>query len=92
MAASLYSVSDGVALGGVSLVSVWSGEGWRPSEGRPPDQLAEILRLAYGAQSPEVVRRCHRGLKRAAAQLEAGDLARAGSLDLTIYNSLHLYL
>jgi hypothetical protein len=68
---------DGVAFGDVSLVRVWSCDGRRPSAVRPPDELSEILRLAYGAQSPAVVQRCYRGLKRTTAQLEAGDLARA---------------
>jgi hypothetical protein len=33
--------------------------------------------VAYGPQSLEVVQRCYRGLKRAAAQLEDGDVTRA---------------
>ena len=69
--------ADGVALGGVPLARVWSAAGRRQSEVRPLGEFGEILRLAYGAQSLEVVRRCYRGLQRAAAQLDAEDLARA---------------
>ena len=65
-----------VALGEVSLVRVTQG-GSRRADVRPLNELAEILRLAYGPLSPESVQRCHRGLSRTAAQLERGDLARA---------------
>jgi hypothetical protein len=66
----------GITLGGVPLVRI-SANSLR-SQVRTVEQLSAIVRLAYGPQSPNVVRRIHRGLTRAAAQLEAGDLARAG--------------
>src|SRR5471030_2453478 len=68
---------DGVGLGAVSLVRAWSSGGRRLYEVRPPEEIGEILSLAYGSQSPEVVQRCHRGLKRAATQLGADNLALA---------------
>jgi hypothetical protein len=45
---------------------------------RPLAELRAILHFAYGAQPEEAVKRCHRGLQRVAAALEADDLARAG--------------
>jgi hypothetical protein len=47
----------GVVLGGVDLVRTSGGEGLTGSEVRPIEELGEILRLAYGAQSADVVRR-----------------------------------
>lgn len=66
---------DGVALAGVQLVR--AAENLGQADVRRVEELWEILRLAYGPQSPDVVQRCHRGLRRAAAQLEAGDIVRA---------------
>lgn len=68
----------GIALGGVPLVRVSFEGGSLRSEVRPLGELGEVLQMAYGLQSLETVRRCHRGLARAAAQLEIGDLATAG--------------
>ena len=68
----------GIALGGVPLVRVSSTSASLQSEIRPLKELGEVLRLAYGPQSPDVVLRCHRGLVRAAGRLAAGDLAGAG--------------
>ena len=53
-------------------------DGGAITEVRPLRELGAVLRLAYGAQPADVVERCHRGLKRAAARLEAGDLAGGG--------------
>jgi hypothetical protein len=69
----------GLALGAVALATVSSGESCeRRCEVRPFAELRAILHLAYGPQSDEAARRCHRGLLRAAAALEANDLAQAG--------------
>jgi hypothetical protein len=67
---------EGLALGGVALV-------WRSADPslqyqvRSLDELSKVLGLAYGQQSPDAVQQRHRGLIRAAARLEAGDLALA---------------
>lgn len=66
----------GVALGDVELVRT-QGDDRLGSEVRSVEELNEILRLAYGGQSAEVVQRCHRRLRRTAAQLEAGNFALA---------------
>jgi hypothetical protein len=68
---------DGVALGAVPLVRTTSADGLGRSDVLPLAALAEILGLAYGPQPPEVTERCHRGLKRAAARLDAGDIVLA---------------
>ncbi len=44
---------------------------------RPVAQLGDILGVAYGPQSGDAIRRCHRGLERTAACLEAGNPALA---------------
>src|ERR1700727_317975 len=67
----------GVALGGVELVRTVRSDGALKSELRSIEELGEILGLGYGAQSVDVVRRCHRGLKRTVAHLEAGNPALA---------------
>ena len=71
--------TEGVALGGIPVA--WrSGDdeastGWQVCS---PDEVGELLKRAYGPQQRAVVDRCHRGFRRAAAQLEGGDLALAG--------------
>ena len=45
---------------------------------RPTDEVGQILQAACGAQPDEVVQHLHRGLRRVAASIEAGDLCRAG--------------
>jgi hypothetical protein len=45
---------------------------------RSHDEIGEVLRAAYGPQRDEIILRLHRGLCRAAAWIEAGDLGRAG--------------
>jgi hypothetical protein len=70
--------SEGAALGGIPVA--WRREGddgvsrWQT---RSPDEIADILQRAYGPQRIELVNRCHRGLRRVATHLEAGDLALA---------------
>jgi hypothetical protein len=68
---------NGVALGKVQLVWRSMGDAPLPSKVRPLEGLSEVIRLAYGAQSPDVIRRCHRGLARVAARLDSGDLTLA---------------
>jgi hypothetical protein len=69
---------QGIALGPTPLV-VATGKG---GAGRcsviPIEGLEQALTLAYGAQSPATVKRCHAGLRRIAARLEEGDVASAG--------------
>jgi hypothetical protein len=70
---------DGVALGAVNLVSASADAGGvRRCAVRSPDEISNILRTAYGPQPTEVVLRLHRGLRRTAAWIEAGDVGRAG--------------
>jgi hypothetical protein len=70
---------DGVALGGVDLARVSrNADGVTRCEVRPPADIGQILRAAYGPQNDASVLRLHRGLRRAAGWLEAGDLASAG--------------
>jgi hypothetical protein len=47
-------------------------------EAQSLDELGVILQLAYGSQPQDVIERCHRGLRRTIACLEAGDFAKAG--------------
>ena len=71
--------SEGVALGGIPVA--WSDteeEGQSSWKVRSPDEIGEILGRAYGFQRREIVEQCHRGLRRVAARLHAGDLALAG--------------
>ncbi len=70
---------DGVSLGPADLVRVrLDTAGARRCEVRPPSEIGRLLRTAYGPQPDEVVQRLHRGLRRAAAWIETGDLGRAG--------------
>jgi hypothetical protein len=77
--AGLACDEEGLTLGAVDLARVRLDEGrvWR-CDLRPTDEIARILRKAYGPQPEAVVLRLHRGLRRAAASIEAGDLGRAG--------------
>lgn len=70
---------DGVALGPVDLMRVDAdAAGRRRSETTPAQALARFLNAAYGPQPEDVVFRVHRGLRRAGAAIEAGDLCLAG--------------
>ncbi len=70
---------DGIALGAVHLVRASRTAGnTRRCEVRLPNEIDRILRTAYGPQPAGVASRIHRGLCRAAAWIEAGDLGRAG--------------
>ena len=76
--AGLTCDKDGLALGGVSLAQVLlGGDGAHRCEVRAPDDIGQILQMAYGRQSDGVAQRIHRGLRRAAAALEAGNLGCA---------------
>ena len=78
-AAGLACDEDGVALGSVSLISVRKiAGGGRLCSVRSLTELSAILRTGYGPQPAELVSRLHRGLRRAAAWIEAGDIGRAG--------------
>jgi hypothetical protein len=69
----------GVALGAADLVRVGIDvTGRRRYEAPPPRALARILTAAYGPQPEDVVFRLHRGLRRAASAIAAGDLCLAG--------------
>lgn len=69
----------GVALGPAELVRAGAdAAGRRRYEVRPPHGLGRVLSVAYGPQPEEVVFRLHRGLRRAASAIEAGDLCLAG--------------
>ena len=69
----------GLALGPLDLVRTYQDvDGVRRCEVRSPSEIDRILRAAYGPQQAGVALRIHRGLRRAAAWIEAGDLGRAG--------------
>jgi hypothetical protein len=77
--AGLACDEGGLALGLVDLVRLrLSPTGARHYEVRSAADVDQIMRVAYGPQSEAVVSRLHRGLCRAAAAIEAGDLGRAG--------------
>lgn len=77
--AGLACDKNGVALGTVELVrTLLDARGGRHCAVRSPSEISEVLGAAYGPQSDEIVLRLHRGLSRAAAWIEAGDLGRAG--------------
>lgn len=77
--AGLACDKDGLALGAVDLARVRLDEGCvSRCEVRSPDEIGQILRAAYGPQPDRVVFHLHRGLRGAAASIEAGDLGRAG--------------
>jgi hypothetical protein len=70
---------DGIALGAASLVHARLGTGGaRRCDVRSTGAIRRVLATAYGPQPDEVVQRLHRGLRRAAASIESGDLALAG--------------
>ena len=76
--AGLACDGDGVALGAMDLVSTrLDARGARRCDVCSQGEIGEVLRIAYGPQSDEVVLRLHRGLLRAAAWIEAGELGRA---------------
>ena len=54
------------------------GEGALKWRVRSRNEVANILGTAYGPQPSAVIDRCHRGLRRIAAQFETGDVALAG--------------
>jgi hypothetical protein len=69
----------GVALGPAELARVGAdSKGRRRCEVRPGRGLGRILSAAYGPQPEDVILRLHRGLRRAATAIEAGDLCLAG--------------
>ena len=69
----------GVALGAADLARVGADAGGRRRcEVRPPQGFGRILSAAYGPQPEDVILRFHRGLRRAAKAIEAGDLCLAG--------------
>jgi hypothetical protein len=77
--AGLVCDKDGVALGGVALAAAHTdARRMRRCEVRPADELGHVLSAAYGPQPDAIVLRFHRGLSRAAASIETGDLCRAG--------------
>ena len=77
--AGLACDKDGLALGAMDLASVrLDTGGMRRCEVRSPGEIGRILQTAYGPQPDGVVLRLHRGLRRAAASIEAGDIGRAG--------------
>lgn len=83
--AGLACDEDGLALGAADLARVRRDAGGvRRCELRSADEIGQILRTAYGAQPDEVVLRLRRGLGRAAASIEAGDLGRAGIEAVTL--------
>jgi hypothetical protein len=69
----------GIALGPTDLARVDAdAAGRRRCEVRPRQGLGRIVSAAYGPQPEDVILRLHRGLRRAAAAIEAGDLCLAG--------------
>jgi len=77
--AGLVCDEDGLALGAACLARVrLDTAGVRRCEALSPAELGYILRTAYGPQLDGLVPSLHRGLRRAAAAIEAGDLGRAG--------------
>ena len=69
---------DGVTLGSLALARTRrDAQGARRCEVRSPAGIERALRAAYGPQPDGVALRVHRGLRRAAAWIEAGDLGRA---------------
>jgi hypothetical protein len=70
---------DGLTLGALELARARQDIGGaRRCEVRSPAEIDRILCTAYGPLADGVVQRVHRGLRRAAAWIEAGDLGRAG--------------
>jgi len=77
--AGLACDEDGVSLGVVALARARTdAQRIRRCEVRPADEVGHVLSAAYGPQPDAIVLRFHRGLRRAAASIEAGDLCRAG--------------
>ena len=69
---------DGLALGTLELARIRQGLGGvRRCEVRSSGEIDQILRAAFGPQPVGVVARIHRGLRRAAACIETGELGRA---------------
>ncbi len=78
-AAGLACDESGLALGGLDLARVdRSPGGAGRCVVRPLADFGRIIRAAYGPQTDAEIRRLHRGLGRAAAWIEAGDLGHAG--------------
>ena len=76
--AGLACDDDGVALGPLRLVeAVTDADGCRVYRPRPAEEIAEALRLAYGA-APDEIERSRRGLAEIARLLTAGERAQAG--------------
>jgi hypothetical protein len=77
--AGLACDKHGVALGAVVLARARMDTGSaRRFEVRPAREVRQVLTAAYGPQPDSIVLRFQRGLGRAAASIEAGDLCRAG--------------
>lgn len=69
----------GIALGAADLVHVGADTaGRRRCDIRPPEGLRRIVSAAYGPRPEHVILRLHRGLRRAAKAIEAGDFCLAG--------------
>ena len=70
---------QGVALGAVDLARLGlDGKGMGRCGVLPPGELGEVLKSACGPQPNETVQRIHRGLRRVAEWVDAGDIGRAG--------------
>ncbi|HEY1426515.1 MAG TPA: hypothetical protein VGF50_07575, partial [Caulobacteraceae bacterium] len=70
---------SGLALAGVDLARLRrDANGVAHCDVRTPGEVGQILRIAYGPLTDAEVLRLHRGMCRAAAWIEAGDLAQAG--------------
>ena len=70
---------DGLTLGTLEVARVrQDAMGVRRCELRSPGEIDQILLAAFGPQPDGVAARIHRGLRRTAACIEAGDLGRAG--------------
>jgi hypothetical protein len=77
--AGLACDKHGVALGAVVLAHARMDTGSaRRFEVRPAREVRQVLTAAYGPLPDSIVLRFQRGLGRAAASIEAGDLCRAG--------------
>ena len=83
--AGLACDENGLALGGLELARVRQvATGVARCDVRSPGEVGQIMRTAYGPLADAEILRLHRGLCRAAAWIEAGDLALAGIEAVTL--------